>query len=176
MKANGQAMISVWKNDKKCKNKCKLHTNDRQTRKTYRLVSMTSPKLTVHNTCICRGGSFDFKRKGDSPNEKGDLVDHHQKWQYKEKNWRLERWIKVVLGDTLNVKDRLKRAHRLRLKHLKPRAREGELMHDWWFTEWARRAQLISPKGQHVEFWAKIWETINSPMREKEKILFEIEF
>uniref|UniRef100_M1DZ47 Uncharacterized protein n=1 Tax=Solanum tuberosum TaxID=4113 RepID=M1DZ47_SOLTU len=51
------------------------------------------------------------KTKGDAPNEKGDLSNHHRKGQCKKEKLRLGRQTKVVLIDTPNVKGKLERAN-----------------------------------------------------------------
>jgi len=79
-------MMNVWKNGKKCTKKCKQYFDDHETIKVDLIVSMTSPKVTMHNTCINWGKSANSKGKGDMPKEKGKFVDHRRKRKCKEKN------------------------------------------------------------------------------------------
>lgn len=46
--------MNVWMNDQKYEKKWKFLFDDHQEKNAYHLVTMTSPKVTVHNTCDYR--------------------------------------------------------------------------------------------------------------------------
>lgn len=58
-----KARIEVWENDQTCEKMCKIYIDDCQKRKEDRLISMTLPKVIVHNTCAYQDRSVNFKEK-----------------------------------------------------------------------------------------------------------------